>query len=194
MAEKLLAVQTKTADSIWRLFAAQIEGHLTDDDDPRLWQAAIETIVADATFLCDRHVGKEHLFAEVGRCSHWLSPHNKGSWFSYARFAWPSGYGGSGWSISGLPEFDWSLIWKWTRNVGWEPVERLDGKRRLVLRVAVPARTARHVRAVVHTQWSPGTPTLPKEKLVKAYGFQKSEDVWRFIAASGRNSETDYDS
>jgi len=187
----------ETTDLIWQSFAGAIENYLTDDDDPRLWQVAIETMLGDATFLCHRYVGKEHLFVEVGRCFHWLSPHNKGSWFSYGRFAWPTGYGGSGRSITGLPEFDWSVTWKWTkRESGWKPVERLDGKRPLALRIAVPARTARYARAVIHTLWSPGSPTAPNKKLLKGYAFQRSGNKWCFVATSGsktRGSETDYD-
>jgi hypothetical protein len=186
----------EATDRVWQLFLGPLQSHLTGDDDPHLWQTAIQTILADAQVLCQRCRDKSDIFAQIGRCSHWLSPHNKGSWFTDKRFAWASGYGGSGWAIYGLPEFDWSEIWEWNKlGSSWEPVQKPHGKRRLLLRVALPARTRRHVRAVVHTSWSPRTPTTP-EKLIRAYGFRRAGEGWRYVSTSGRYGErgaTEYD-
>jgi hypothetical protein len=177
--------EMETTDSIWGLFAGPIESHLKDDDDPRLWHTVIRTIIPEAQFLCHRYRGKGGIFAQIGCCSHWMSPHNKGTWFSDARFAWPTGYGDSGFTIFGLPEFDWSVSWNWTKQIsGWVEVEQIGGKRPLVFRVAVPARTARHVRAVVHTLWSPGSPTMPNKKLLDGYAFTRTNNDWRFISTS----------
>jgi hypothetical protein len=169
---------------IWPCFAILIEENLTTDDDPCLWQTALERIIPDAESICRNYRGKDRIFIQIGSCSHWMSPHNNGSWFPDARFAWPSGYGSTGSIIFGLPEFDWSLIWEriGNENDGWQAAERACGRRPLVLRVALPARTARHVRAVVHTVWRPGSPANPKTKLVQGYAFQRQNDRWSWVA------------
>lgn len=168
------------------VFVGAIHKQLTNNDDETLWQAALDEVFADVQYLCEHSRTKAPIFTRIGSCSHWLSPHNKGSWLSDARYAWPSGYGGSKWSIFGLPEFDWSLIWKWRSSDRlWVPVERIQEKRPLTFRLAVPARTARHSRAVVHALWTPGSPTLPNEELLQAYGFLKADDRWSCTSTFG---------
>ena len=70
-------------------FVGRITDHLRADDDPKLWQTAVETIIAEAGLLCHRYRGKSEIFTQIGSCSHWMSPHNKGSWFPDVRFAQP---------------------------------------------------------------------------------------------------------
>jgi hypothetical protein len=167
-------------------FADRIGGLLTADDDRDLWAAAIQTIIFDAEILCHRGSGRNRIFVQIGSCSHWMSPHNKGSWFGDVRFAWPTGYGWHGSLIYGLPEFDWCLTWRWkTQDSRWEPVDGVDRKHRLVFRVALPARTAKHVRAVAHTLWMPGPPTAPNRELLQGYAFAKVKDEWRCAATVG---------
>src|SRR6266571_2075097 len=101
-----------TKDRLWLCFASGILDRLTARDDPNLWETAITTILADAECLCQRLHCKERVFAQIGSCSHWMSPHNKGSWFGDVHFAWPTGYGSRGFTIFGLPVFDWSLLWE----------------------------------------------------------------------------------
>ncbi len=174
-----------TARSLPHL-VGRIGEHLTVEDDRELWRTAIETIIADAELLCQRYRGNRDIFVQIGSCSHWMSPHNKGSWFSDVRFAWPTGYGNPGFTILGLPEFDWFLTWKWIKeDCRWEPVDGLTGKRHLILRVTLPARTARHARAVAHTLWAPGSPTTPKRKLLQGYAFAKENDDWHCAGFSG---------
>lgn len=179
-------------DELWSCFAATVE-HLEAGDDPRLWRVAVETIVADAETLCRRTPGKGRVFARLGRCSRWMSPHNKGSWFKGRRFAWPTGYGSNGSTVFGLPEFDWSLTWEWGigPHTRWEPAEGPAGKRPLLLRIALPARTARHVKAVAHTLWTPGPPTGPKEPLLQGYAFEKGPGGWRCVTTCGREDAYD---
>ncbi|MHB8957056.1 MAG: hypothetical protein ACYC4U_29175 [Pirellulaceae bacterium] len=175
-----------TTSDLYRQFAEALNERLVADDDPRLWKSVVEAVIGDATFLCQHRPGRATIFARIGRCSHWLSPHNNGSWLRDARFAWPSGYGGSGWSISGLPEFDWSAVWAWNAQTRvWEVTERIEGKRPLTLRVAVPARTNRHPRAVVHVLWTPGSPTTTTKKLLQAYGFELYSQRWELSAIFG---------
>ena len=171
-------------------FASRIGEHLRSDDDPDLWQTAMERIVADAELVCDRYRGKSEIFVQVGSCSHWMSPHNKGSWFPDVRFAWPTGYGSTGFRIYGLPEFDWFLAWKRVlrEKSYWDPVQRIHGRRSLVLRVALPARTAKHVRAVAHALWIPGSPTCPKGQFLQGYAFAKEKGRWSWVATSGEQT------
>lgn len=170
----------------WEDFATAIRAMLGADDDVSLWEAAVEELFRDAEFLCSCARSNAPIFARIGACSHWLSPHNNGSWLADARYAWPSGYGGSGHSIFGLPEFDWSVLWQWDGgNSHWIPAERVSGKRPLTFRVAVPGRTGRHSRAVVHALWTPGSPTQPKDRLLQAYGFTQSQGEWKCTSTSG---------
>src|SRR5262249_40066955 len=85
----------------------------------------------------------------------------------------------TGWSYRALPELGWSEFLKWSGEA-WEPGR--TGKKCLVFRVAVPARTARHLQAAVHTIWTPRSPTI-REKVVQLYGFRKKEGVWSLTAS-----------
>lgn len=180
-----MATDTRLTVRPWANLAGWIGERLTADDDPRLWQIATDRVVSRAEYFLRPYRGRERIFVQIGSCSHWLSPHNNGDWFSEdVKFAWPSGYGRNGRWVLGFPEFDWSLIWEWIgqENCTWHPVDRASGRRPLVLRVAFPARTARHVRAVVHTYWTPGSPANPKKKSTEAYAFEKKNDRWRWVA------------
>ncbi len=172
----------------WDDFGSEIRARIGVDDDESLWHVAIDHVFRDAEFLCDHARSKSLIFTQLGICSHWLSPHNNGSWLADARYAWPSGYGGSGHSIRGIPEFDWSVIRRWNDpNKQWFPTDQIQGKRPLTFRVAVPARTARHSRAVVHALWTPGSPTIPNIKLIQAYGFLKNDGQWVCTSTYGKN-------
>jgi len=88
----------------------------------------------------------------------------------------PIGYkGASGWS-NGLPEFDWSAILSFDGE-RWKRVDRFSGKKQIVLRVAVPARTARHKQATVRTVWS-------TSHQMTLYGFRNVNQKWLCVAAS----------
>jgi hypothetical protein len=164
------------------VFASRITPHLGVDDAPSVWRDAVSLVIAEAEFLCAKADDKHSLFAEIGCCSNWMAPHHA-RWTADGGFAWPSGYSKSGFSLSGLPEFDWSLVWVFnTMTNSWSPVSRVTGKRPLVFRVALPARTARHRQAVVHTIWKPGPPPAPKQRLVQFYGFRKTVDGWECTA------------
>jgi hypothetical protein len=49
----------------------------------------------------------------------------------------------------------------------------------------LPSRTARHVRAVAHTLWTPESPTIPKDELLQGYAFEKVNDGWSCVATYG---------
>lgn len=151
--------------------------HLDDDDDVDLWDLATSTILNDAASLHGQ--SHEKVFAQVGCCRHWMRPHQS-RWTADGGFAFPSGYDKTttGYSYSAMPDLEWSVCFRWT-GVAWEPGR--TGERCLLLRVAVPGRTARHLQAAIHTIWTPRSP-VSKEKVVQLYGFRKKDGVWMLTA------------
>ena len=145
--------------SMWDLFT----NRLSSDDDPALWDAALDYILAEV----DKRAGA---VVEIGRCSHWLRP-NQMRWKADGGFAWPVGYGKRGRGVwGGLPEFDWSVLLVWTGE-SWELAEQKSGEG--MLRVAIPSRTTRHAQAAIHTLWKIG-----REKQRVFYGFRKKDRGW----------------
>jgi hypothetical protein len=160
-----------------------IEERLTDEDDPALWRQVLRTLAEDASVVqAANH--RLRLYAEVGICSHWLRPHQT-RWTAGGGFAFPAGYGdGEGFSRGGLPGFDWSAKLQFDPALlDWIVPLELPTKRIHLVRIAVPARTARHRQAAVHTLWSPGTLDL-KEKRTVFYGFRNLSGGWELIARS----------
>jgi hypothetical protein len=151
--------------------------HLTHDDDADLWTVAIPMLLTEAASSA---IGtQQDIYAQIGSCSHWISPHLR--WAADGGFAWPFGYDKTttGWSYRGLPELNWSEFLKWTGEA-WELGQ--TGKRCLVFRIAIPARTARRLQAAIHTIWTPHSPTS-KDKVVKLYGFRKQAGTWSLTAS-----------
>ena len=143
---------------------------LSSDDDPELWAVVLDTILADLT-------PEPGMAVEVGRCSHWLRPHQT-RWTADGGFAAPVGYGSGtgGYSCKALPQFDWSVVLKWSGEA-WELAKRESVKH--ALRVAIPARTTVHAQAAIHTIWM-----TDREKLVRFYGFRKKDNLWKCTAVS----------
>jgi hypothetical protein len=149
-----------------RLFSDRLD----DDDDPELWQVALDRILGEFR-------KEDDALVEVGRCSHWLRPHQS-RWSAGGGFAWPTGYGSGsgGYSRSALPQFDWSLVLRWTGST-WEPIKRRSIRHSI--RVTIPSRTKRHQQAAIHTVWHTG-----KEKELVFYGFRKRHEGWVCTASS----------
>jgi hypothetical protein len=143
---------------------------LDDDDDPELWQVALDRILGEFR-------KEDDALVEVGRCSHWLRPH-QARWSANGGFAWPTGYGNGrgGHSQLAFPQFDWSVVMGWTGST-WEPIKRRSIRHSI--RVTIPSRTKRHQQAAVHTVWHTG-----KEKELIFYGFRKRERGWVCTASS----------
>ena len=152
------------------LIVEGLAGHLDQDDDPNLWRAALRYILAEIE-------PGPSLLVEVGRCSHWLRPH-QARWKADGGFALPTGHGsgGGGYSFSAVPQFDWSVILGWT-GADWEVVEGRSV--RIALRLAIPSRTRRHQQAAVHAIWHTG-----REKEVVFYGFRRRADGWTCTAST----------
>lgn len=154
--------------------------HLTADDDPDLWDVATTILLTEAAEEAAAGA-REDVYAQVGCCHHWISPHHPIRWTADGGFAWPFGYDKTttGWSYRALPAFTWSESLRWTGD-DWEPGR--TGRRCLLFRVAIPARTARHLQAAVHTIWMPRLPT-GREKVVQLFGFRKRKGVWSLTAS-----------
>jgi len=162
-----------------------VEEQLSGEDDPALRGQVLEAVAEDASVL--RVANKRsRLYAEIGVCSHWLRPHQT-RWTAAGGFAFPIGYGdGEGFApcISGLPGFDWRVILQFDPAlVNWIAPSELPTKRFNFVRIAVPARTTRHLQAAVHTLWSPRT-LHAKDKRTIFYGFRKVNGVWKLLARS----------
>jgi hypothetical protein len=155
-----MPIRTGAALSASAKGAAQLvslaKENLTPDDDPLLWTAASGVLIQE--FL-DGPLKATDNFLQIGRCSHWLRPHQT-RWTAAGGFAWPSGYGGSSaHGRNGLPEFDWSITLRFERDT-WGPADHPNGKRPTVLRVAIPARTAKHNQAVMDLRWQPAKTSI----------------------------------
>jgi hypothetical protein len=154
-----------------------IGARLGPGDDVTLWEAAWDEIVAPIESAAKTADGATALYLQMGSCSHWLRPHQT-RLAAGGGFAWPSGYLGGRYSRLGLPELDWHVLLRWAGDAGWAVVSRFAYKRRLVCRVAVPNRTARHGQAVIHVRWEPGTVDHPRQKATRYYAFRRRSDGW----------------
>jgi hypothetical protein len=166
-----------------------VKERLSAEDDPALWEQVLTILAEDASILEPVSDGSQ-LYAEVGACSHWLRPHQT-RWTAAGGFAWPVGYGGVGFSRTGLPRFDWSVRLQFNpAPVGWLIPEKLPTKRSISVRVAVPSRTIRHRQAAVHTLWPPRTLDAKRERTV-FYGLRNLNGVWELKACSRDRERTD---
>ncbi len=164
-----------------RKIISEIDSHLTQDDDPVFWAIATYTLLGDTFHFMLRDFDTHNIFIQLGACSHWLRPHQT-RLTAAGGFALPAGYGGSGQSREGLPEYDWSILIHWDISIGeWVLTDKFFGKKKLTRRIALPTRTARHNQAAVHAIWTPGSPRHPNQKRVDYYGFRKINGVWRCV-------------
>jgi hypothetical protein len=121
-----------------------IEPRLVVDDDPALWRVAL-FVLADELAQRQAEDSRRGVSAMVvGACSHWVRLHNS-RWNARGGFIYLDGY------KDFVPELDWSVIFIF-RNQEWTPARKLPGKNIEVFRVAIPARTGRHIKAAIHTR------------------------------------------
>jgi hypothetical protein len=165
-----------------------VRERLSAEDDPALWEQVLKVLAEDASIF-EAVTGGSRLFAEVGVCSHWLRPHQT-RWTAAGGFAWPIGYGGTRFSRTGLPLFDWSVKLQFNpAPLGWVTPEKLPTKRSISIRVAVPSRTTRHRQAAVHTLWPLRTLDGKRERTVM-YGLRNLNGVWELKACSRDRERT----
>jgi len=147
----------------------EIRERLGPEDDPTLWEAVLAEVFAGLA-VPDGYV------IEVGRCSHWLRPHQT-RWSADGGFAWPTGYGGGagGYSRLGLPQRDWAVA---LRRLGDRWMAVLNGLPKFQVRITIPSRTRRHRQAAIHVLWRVG-----KEKRLPFFGFRNRPEGWRSTAS-----------
>jgi hypothetical protein len=159
-----------------------IRDRLSAEDDAALWEQLLRVLAEDASIL-ETVTDGSRLYAEIGVCSHWLRPHQT-RWTAAGGFAWPAGYGGTRFSRTGLPLFDWSVRLQFNpAPIGWVIPEKSPTKRSISVRVAVPSRTTRHRQAAVHTLWPPRTLDAERERTV-FYGLRNLRGVWELKACT----------
>jgi hypothetical protein len=152
-----------------------VKGCLHSTDDQELWEVVLKLI-------CD-HVRNEAARADttrdvvliVGACSAWLRPHQTRFRVGRLEFAWPSGYGGTQYSRTGLPLYDWCRCFLLDRNDEFSPIDlaRPQDRRRLLFRVTLPTKTMRRWKAAIHTIWLPGVPRKPRQPIVWLLGYNR---------------------
>jgi hypothetical protein len=167
------------------VIARSVAAQLTSADDPRLWEVVIQEVLRDAEALCLQTRSKSSIFIQIGACSHWQRPHQH-RWLKDGSFAAPYGYGGTGFNIHAWPVLEWSIFFRWDPEAtSWARTEKVRGKRPLVLRIAVPTRSRVHAQAAVHSVWTPGSPTIPKQEILRLYGFRRRGQTWKCTATAG---------
>jgi hypothetical protein len=149
-----------------------IQTRLVDSDDQALWREVLH-------YAIERFKAKHEnapCFIEAGLCSKWLRPHQL-RWTAAGGFAWPVGYGnGTGAGSRGIPEFDWSVVFEYeSATDSWQLAPKFHSKQRRVLRLAIPARSARHQQAAINAVWQP-------EYVTEFWGFRKKDSEWQNIA------------
>lgn len=180
------------ADDLWPMFEPVISHLLGDDDDPSLWAAVVNAVYSDAQALCRFVNNRGRVLTRLGRCSHWLRPHQT-RWTGDGGFAWPTGYDGPRFSRAGLPEFDWFRQWEWCPESGtWMVASDDIAPDQLLFRVTIPARSQRHRQAAVHSVWQPGAPPQPHVPLVQFYGFRERSG-WSCTAYRASPGESVYE-
>ena len=150
-----------------------VEDRLTTDDDLGAWREILDVLSEEFLERYRANGAKKPWFLRIGTCSHWWRPH-QARWTARGGFAAPVGYSENGWP--GLPELDWSVTFSFNGGF-WERVEKSSGSKQVVLRVAIPARTARHKQAAIHTVWSSSRKPI-------FYGFRNVGGRWLCVAAS----------
>lgn len=158
-----------------------LQERLGADDDPGLWAEMLRAAAEDASVLGPRSASK--LYAIVGRCSHWARPHQS-RWTLAGGFSVPLGYGDGEGYLGALPQLDWSVTLQFDPGQpGWICPLQSPTKRFLSVRLAIPARTARHRQAAVHAVWSPATLEARHGRTV-FYGLRRLDGVWKLVARS----------
>ena len=112
--------------------------HLSENDDADFWRVVLNDLDGDLSQVgIDVSEGSE-IFLQIGSCSHWVRPHQR-RLTAAGGFAYPSGYSESLYGYSGLPEYDWSVLFHLGKvGKSWSEALKFYGKRKLVCRVAIP--------------------------------------------------------
>lgn len=162
---------------------------LGEDDDPALWRSVLRFARDDISSQYADSCSTRDLFLVIGTCSSWHRPHQTRWKIKHREFAWPSGYGGLGHSLTGLPALDWCFCIQ-RKESGEFALVKVPSRfksRQFVVRIAIPTQTVNRRKASVHLLWTPGTPTSIREPLVRCLAFARSDDRWRLAGSSSEN-------
>jgi hypothetical protein len=169
--------------NLWNLIYEDISSKLEADDCLDLWELAVNEIFHDLSFLCQPSNKSTIITVRIGRCSHWLRPHQT-RWAEGGGFAWPSGYGGRSLSRNGAPQHDWSTEVTWNPNAhNWSPYSPKRYRTSINMRISIPARTKQHDQAAIPV-YSNGSPLIPGGQFKLIYGYRRKKGVWSCEAVS----------
>ncbi len=166
--------------------------HLQDDDDLQLWSAVLNVAIGDINRRFEASESTRDLYLLMGPCSKWLRPHQTRLLIHDREFAWPSGYGGTSYSRSGLPELDWCCCFKRNQDQTFDNIDvpYKITNRKLAVRIAVPARSLGRHRASVNLMWTHGTPENPRRPIVRLLAFNKIDVNWNFYGGLTHDGES----
>ena len=158
----------------------EIKSYLTDTDDPALWQGVLRIACNDVSTEVAESQTQRDVFLVVGPCSSWLRPHQTRWRVGDLEFAWPSGYGGVGFSRTGLPALDWCCCFQYSGTGAYTMVEvpHRFKNRQILLRIAIPTQTAARRKAAINMYWTPGTPRNVRRSVVRFLAMSREDDQW----------------
>ena len=167
-----------------------ISPYLSDTDDPALWRAVLEIACGDISKEASKAQPTREVFLVVGPCSSWLRPHQTRWRVGDLEFAWPSGYGGVGYSRTGLPALDWCCSLQLSQDTyTLVDTPRRFKRRHILLRIAIPARTTARRKASINMLWTPGTPSDLRRSVVRFLAFVRQDAHWRLVGSLLRPGE-----
>jgi hypothetical protein len=163
----------------------RIKRHLTDTDDPGLWRVVLNIACDDISAEVAKSKTTRDIFLVVGPCSSWLRPHQTRWRVGDLEFAWPSGYGGVGYSRTGLPELEWCCCFQYSGTDAYTMIDvpHRFKSRQILLRIAIPARTANRRKASVNMIWTPGTPRKSRCSIVRFLAMSRENDRWKLVGS-----------
>ena len=162
-----------------------IEPYLTDTDDPALWQAVLKIACNDISTEISKSQSKRDVFLVVGPCSSWLRPHQTRWRVDDLEFAWPSGYGGVGYSRTGLPELDWCCCFQYSGTDAYTMIDvpHQFKKRQILLRIAIPTKTTDRSKASINMFWTPGTLRNARRSVVRFLAMSRENAQWNLVGS-----------
>ena len=162
---------------------SSIAPHMCESDDANLWLCVLNIACKDMSSQVEKSQTKRDVFLVVGPCSSWLRPHQTRWHVGNEEFAWPSGYGGSRHSRTGLPELDWCCCFQYSGNNKYTfvPAPRQFKKRQIVLRVAIPTQTTARSKASINMLWTPCLPQALRESVVRIMAMRRGDKGWSHL-------------
>ncbi len=169
-----------------------ISSYLSETDDPDLWQAVLRIGCDDISTQVSGTQSTRDVFMVIGPCSSWLRPHQMRWRVGKNEFAWPSGYGGSGNSRTGLPELDWCCAFKYSGPDDYTMIDipRRFKKRQIVFRIAIPTQTIDRRKVSINMFWTPGTPRDYNKSAIRLLALLRGDTGgWKLVGSQTHPGE-----